>query len=760
MAVALLLLPWLVALVSARRHHLDAGEVSILVAVSVGLSGLWLMWATYRGPRRADNSVGEPSMAHVADHLAIAVRAQWEAEATMRRLNDPYPLPVSWIAADPSLTDTWDSIVRLATTGAGWSGPQPGNTWATNPDDLAGEGGDLVNVLAKVPTGRLMVLGEPGAGKTMLMVRLVLDLLARRVDGDPVPILASVAPWNPKRQDLRSWLAAQLTIDHPSLADAPPTGIEDPTQATALVVSNLIMPILDGLDEMPDEIRRLAISRINDALRPGGRIVVTCRRQQYQDVVKPDSGVAVSLRAAAAIQLSPLDADDVSAYLCDDASGPVAKAHWAPVLAMLGTDTPVGQALTTPLMVSLARAIYNPRPGELVAPLRAPVELCSTALTDRTAVESLLFDSLIPAAYRRDPVARWKTPDAERWLVFLAQYLQRMNTAALKWWNLGAAAPLSVETLAGRAAIVIGFAATAVLTTIPAVGIDSGFVAKVAVSLAASIVIWVAITLAVPFKDVIPLRGLGWGYQGGWGSWLSTPVRIGLICMTIFIPAIALEIGRIGQPFGGVGWILMCLLVLGIRPKYDLLTAASPRSALDRDRGTAIAVLLSAGLVIGPGLGLICGIVLGLLAGLASGITAGLIAGFAAFPLICFVAMIKVSTNESAAMPEVGALFAGPLLGLPCATAIGVIFGLGKGLVTGSVFGLALGLVVGFYLGVVRSAWLRWSIAHTQLVLAGKLPWRTMCFLEEAHKRGVLRQDGSVYEFRHLGLQRRLARHH
>jgi GTPase SAR1 family protein len=38
-----------------------------------------------------------------------------------------------------------------------------------------------------VPTGRLVVLGEPGAGKTILMGRLVLDLLARRADGGPVP---------------------------------------------------------------------------------------------------------------------------------------------------------------------------------------------------------------------------------------------------------------------------------------------------------------------------------------------------------------------------------------------------------------------------------------------------------------------------------------------------------------------------------------------------------------------------------------------
>ena len=136
-------------------------------------------------------------MAQVADQLAVAVGAQWNAEAAMRRLNDPYPLPVSWAAADASLTDSWDSLVRLAVSGAGWPPSPSAGTWAAGPDDLAGEGGELAEVLARVPTGRLVVLGEPGAGKTMLMVRLVLDLLARRAEGGPVPFLASVASWNP-----------------------------------------------------------------------------------------------------------------------------------------------------------------------------------------------------------------------------------------------------------------------------------------------------------------------------------------------------------------------------------------------------------------------------------------------------------------------------------------------------------------------------------------------------------------------------------
>ena len=158
------------------------------------------------------------------------------------------------------------------------------------PDDLAGEGGELADVLGRVPTGRLVVLGEPGAGKTMLMVRLVLDLLARRAAGGPVPFLAPVASWDPSGQDLRGWLAARLLTDHPALAGPPPAGGAEPTQAAALLAAGLILPVLDGLDEIPEQVRGPAISRINDALRPGEQVVVTCRTEQYRDAVRPQGG--------------------------------------------------------------------------------------------------------------------------------------------------------------------------------------------------------------------------------------------------------------------------------------------------------------------------------------------------------------------------------------------------------------------------------------------------------------------------------------
>ena len=253
--------------------------------------------------------------------------------------------------------------MKLAASGAGWPPPTPAGSWAAGPDDLAGKGGELAEELARVPTGRLVVLGEPGAGKTMLMVRLVLDLLARRASGGPVPILAPVPSWNPAAQDLRGWLAAQLLIDHPALAGVRRAGITEPTQAAALLAAGLILPVLDGLDEIPEQVRGPAISRINDALRSGQRLMVTCRTQQYRDAVRPQGGLEVTLRAAAAVQLRPLDADAVRGYLCDDAAGPVTRARWAPVLSRGNVVAGIMVRIMVGTVAGRGRSWPGPWPG-------------------------------------------------------------------------------------------------------------------------------------------------------------------------------------------------------------------------------------------------------------------------------------------------------------------------------------------------------------------------------------------------------------
>jgi hypothetical protein len=655
------------ALIVAQQFRL--GVAALVVAVLVTVPGLFQNWAAAAGGL---GGAGSMDLATVADQLAMAVGKQWKAEAAVRRLHDPYPLPVSWGAADSSLTDAWDVLVRLAGSGAGWPVPPPPGTWAAGPKGLAGRGGELVEVLARVPTGRLVVLGEPGSGKTMLMVRLVLDLLGRRSGGGPVPVLVSVASWNPTDpgQDLRGWLAAQLVTDYPALSAAPPAGRDEPTRAAALLAAGLIAPILDGLDEIPDETRGPAISKINDMLRPGETLVLTCRSQQYREAVRPEGGVEVTLRGAAAVQLLPLVAKAVRKYLSDDAAGPVAKARWDPVFKVLGTGAPAGQALGTPLMIGLARAIYNPRLGELAGDLRDPAELCNRDLADRAAVESVLFDAFIPSAYRQHGAGRWEAQDAHKWLVFLAGHLEREIAGPdLAWWQLP------------RTARGIG------------VGLAAGLVFGLALGLARGLTAGLGAGLAA---------GLGFGFGAG------------------------------------------CMAVIG---EAERKGSNEPSRGLRADP-VGLVFGLVAGLVVTIGLGLGAGLVVGLAIGLASAIQGR---------------VRSVPSNLAAAVSPRTLLARDRQTALLFGLAVVALVGLAGWATTatrtetGLAVGLPVVLLCGLYLAITRTVWPSYMLARAWLALHRQLPWSLMNFLDDAHQRGVLRQVGPVYQFRHIELQHRLA---
>jgi hypothetical protein len=81
-AAAILLLPWAVAWVLApHHHHLDVTLVTILVSVTIPLSGLWLTWAAFRNASRSSAADGGAGLAlitagpgsAVADRGGIAI---------------------------------------------------------------------------------------------------------------------------------------------------------------------------------------------------------------------------------------------------------------------------------------------------------------------------------------------------------------------------------------------------------------------------------------------------------------------------------------------------------------------------------------------------------------------------------------------------------------------------------------------------------------------------------------------------------------
>lgn len=190
-------------------------------------------------------------------------------------------------------------------------------------------------------------------------------------------------------------MAERLALDYPTLAEPAPKRYGQIDRARALLGRRLILPVLDGFDEIPTPLRAAALSAINEALPMGHPVVLSSRVGEYREVLYPHFGMPARLAGAAGIELRPLDAEDVAAYLRRDVgAGGYAADRWGPVAAQLGTTTPVGEALRTPLMLFLARAIYNPRPGESSHELPNPGELCDTSsFSTRVAVERHLFSA-------------------------------------------------------------------------------------------------------------------------------------------------------------------------------------------------------------------------------------------------------------------------------------------------------------------------------------------------------------------------------
>jgi hypothetical protein len=82
----------------------------------------------------------------------------------------------------------------------------------------------------------------------------------------------------------------------------------------------------------------------------------------------------------------------------------------------------------------------------------------------------------------------------------------------------------------------------------------------------------------------------------------------------------------------------------------------------------------------------------------------------------------------------------------------GFLMGMSAGIAAAVSRPLVLDLDQGFR-KVGLTAWSRFVLARVWLALTRKLPWRTMAFLQDAHRRHVLRPAGAVYRFRHDRLQ-------
>ncbi|WP_151477102.1 NACHT domain-containing protein [Streptomyces albicerus] len=273
---------------------------------------------------------------------------------------------------------------------------------AEPPASLAGRLTKIADDFLGIGTRRLVVTGGPGAGKTVLALRLLLDLTGSA--DDTVPVRLSLAGWNP-RVPFADWLVERLVHDYD----------REPSVARDLVEHRCILPVLDGLDEMdapgtdPDSSRAKEAVKTLDAYQDGhagAHVVVTCRTDWYERLERSGSAVPDAVR----VEIRPVAAEQAHAYLVNRVSR--AQDGWTRVLCGLTESAPgrpsfLAHAMSTPWRLTLAATAYADRgdPGELLRH------------SDSDALDEDLLSRYVPAVtrlhsggsycYRSDQVHRW-----------------------------------------------------------------------------------------------------------------------------------------------------------------------------------------------------------------------------------------------------------------------------------------------------------------------------------------------------------------
>jgi hypothetical protein len=195
-------------------------------------------------------------------------------------------------------------------------------------------------------TGLLLILGEPGAGKTTTLLDLAHALLERS-KGDVkerVPVVLNLSSW--KKQPLADWISIELSEKY-----------RVPRKIGRYWLNHdYLLPLLDGLDEIEVSMQPECVTAINvfiEEFQPSG-LVVCCRLNEYRWLPK-------RLKLNGAICIEPLSSEEVSNYLV--AGGPKLEA----LREAVETDPILHELAQTPLMLSIMSLAYQGARGDELA---------------------------------------------------------------------------------------------------------------------------------------------------------------------------------------------------------------------------------------------------------------------------------------------------------------------------------------------------------------------------------------------------------
>lgn len=196
---------------------------------------------------------------------------------------------------------------------------------------------------------QLLILGEPGAGKTTMMLELAEDLVKRAIadNSQPIPVLLSLSSWKNPKLSIFEWVTVELKAKYGLRVDF----------GKQWLIENQLLVLLDGLDEVATERQKDCAVALNAWLtedleqRPCG-VLICCRREEFEQVVREP------LNVYGAIYLQALTVGQIEDYF--------ERFGLADVWETVQGDEALRELLTTPLFLSMFGLVQVQNTFELV----------------------------------------------------------------------------------------------------------------------------------------------------------------------------------------------------------------------------------------------------------------------------------------------------------------------------------------------------------------------------------------------------------
>jgi serine/threonine protein kinase len=250
--------------------------------------------------------------------------------------------------------------------------------------DLGGGASHEIAAALHTMLASVVLVGAPGAGKTIRLLG-VADALLRRGqghDGVPLPVVLNLSSFPAFRGSFLDWLQHEMVAKYALPREQVRQWLDDGRLAL----------LLDGLDEVGAPDRGRCAEALNQlrAERPSPYLV-TCREENYR-------GLLPRLQCDAVVRLCPIDVSTLDATL-DLASAP------ARVAALVRGDAALAEQLRNPFLLTL----FTQLAGELDAP-----SVDGGALRER--LYSLSLAHSLDRAPRLSGEQRERATAAVRWL--------------------------------------------------------------------------------------------------------------------------------------------------------------------------------------------------------------------------------------------------------------------------------------------------------------------------------------------------------